>query len=223
MFRSKRYKSLEGERNVDAGLEEALEKVKGGAGAKFDETVDMSFNLNLLKKHTIRDTIVYPNGFGAQAKVLVFAKGEKAEAAKEAGADYVGAEDMVEKILGGWLDFDATVATPDMMRVIAKAARILGTKGLMPNPKAKTVTDDPAAAVKEIKGGRREFRANKEGIINFPVGKASMEVSQLSENVQSLYSAVMKKKPNDLKGDYIKSVFVSSTMGRSFRLNRKSL
>ena len=221
MSKSKRYKALEAQGETNA-LNDAISFVKKNASAKFDETVEICFNLNLLKKHNIRDTVVFPHKFGVMPKVLVFTKGDKAEAAKEAGADYVGEDDLIEKIQGGWLDFDVAIATPDMMRSIAKIARILGTKGLMPNPKAKTVTDDVAGAVGQIKAGRREFRANNEGVINFAVGKASMEESALEENIKQFYDVLQKKKPTDLKGDYIKTIYLSSTMGKSVKLNRKT-
>ena len=166
---------------------------------------------------------MYPHAFGVSPRVLVFAKGEKAEAAKAAGADHVGSDEVIEKIAGGWLEFDVAISTPDMMRNIAKIAKTLGTKGLMPNPKAKTVTDDVKGAVAAIKAGRREFRANNEGVINFPVGKASMDHLQIKENIKEFYDILLKKKPNDLKGDYIKSISLSSTMGKGIRLDRKNL
>lgn len=219
---SKRYKALK-RVEVPQDVERAIELVRENATAKFDETVEICFNLNILKKHNIRDTVVYPHSFGASPRVLVFAKGEKAEAAKEAGAEHVGSDDIIEKIADGWFEFDVAIATPDMMKNIAKIARILGTRGLMPNPKAKTVTDDVKTAVGAIKAGRKEFRANNDGVINFPVGKVSMDESELKENIREFYQTLLKKKPNDLKGDYIKSVSLSSTMGKGIRLDRKNL
>ena len=222
MKASKRFKVLEVPTDPQ-GIEQAVTLVKKNATSKFDETIEASFNLNLLKKHTVRDTIVYPHPFGKLPRVLVFSKGDKADMAKAAGADHVGADDLVEKISGGWLEFDVTIATPDMMKTIAKIARILGTKGLMPNPKAKTVTEDVKSAVEAIKAGRREFRANNEGVLNFSVGKASMETNLIVENYKVLYEAVQKKKPMDLKGDYILSLHLSSTMGRGVKLEHKKL
>ena len=219
---SKRYNILE---KIDDHLmvQKAIAVVKKNATAKFDETIEICFNLNLLKRHKVRDTIVYPHPFGEAPKVLVFAKGEKAEIAKESGADHVGADDLIEKIAGGWLEFDVAIATPDMMRNIAKIAKTLGTKGLMPNPKAKTVTDDIKTAILAIKAGRREFKTNNDGVVNSPVGKASMNEDQLKDNIKEFYDAVLKKKPSDLKGDYIKSISISSTMGKGIRLDRKNL
>ena len=216
----KRYRELkvpEGESSVT----HALETVKKNATTKFDETIEVSFNLNTLKKHSIRDTVIYPHLFGKALRILVFAKGEKAEEAKAAGVDHVGADDLIEKIAGGWIDFDVAIATPEMMKSIAKIAKTLGTKGLMPNPKAKTVTDNVKKAIDAFKAGRREFRANGEGIVNFPIGKASMSVDQLKENFLELYRILIKRKPTDLKGDYIKSIALSSTMGKGVRVDRK--
>ncbi len=222
MKHSKRYNSItrpEGLHNAP----EAITTIKKNSNCNFDETVDIHFDLNILKKHTIRDTVVFPHSFGKAPVVLVFAKGEKAEAARAAGAEHVGDDDLVQKISDGWLDFDVAVATPDMMKVIARIAKILGTKGLMPSPKAKTVTNDVAAAVQEIKSGRKEYRANEHGVINFAVGKVSMEDNKLIENFKILYNNILKKRPTDLKGDYIKSLYVSSTMGKSIKLDRKAL
>lgn len=222
MKRSKRYTAIEKARG-EFEPKEAIDTVKKAVSAKFDESIDVAFNLNLLKKHTIRDTVVFPNSFGKQARVLVFAKGQKAEEAKAAGADYVGDDDLIQKIADGWLEFDVAIATPDMMKNIAKIARTLGTKGLMPNPKARTVTDDVKGAVKEVKAGRREFRADSNGIINFAIGKAGMEIDSILQNLNELYNNILKKKPTDLKGDYIKSIHVTSTMGKSVAINKKSI
>jgi large subunit ribosomal protein L1 len=218
---SKRFKALVATPGI-LTIEDAVGLVKKGATAKFDESVDVSVALKLEKKHTIRDTVSFPNSFGKSKTVLVFAKGKKAEEAKAAGADFVGDDDLIEKINGNWTGFDVAIATPDMMKSIAKVARILGTKGLMPNPKAKTVTDDVTTAVKEVKAGRREFRADAAGIINFCIGKASMQEQQLVDNFKVFFDIVLKKKPGDLKGDYIRSVHVTSSMGRGIQLNRKS-
>ncbi|MBN8218581.1 MAG: 50S ribosomal protein L1 [Spirochaetes bacterium] len=218
---SKRFKAL-APNSAILTIEEAVGLVKKGATAKFDESVDVSVALKLEKKHTIRDTVSFPNAFGKSKTVLVFAKGKKAEEAKAAGADFVGDDDLIEKINGNWTGFDVAIATPDMMKSIAKVARVLGTKGLMPNPKAKTVTDDVTTAVKEVKAGRREFRADAAGIINFSIGKASMGEQQLVDNFKVFFDIVLKKKPSDLKGDYVRSVHVTSSMGKSVQLNKKS-
>lgn len=200
----------------------ALELVKSLAKAKFDETIDVAFRLNLDPRHAdqqVRGAVVLPHGTGKTRTVLVFAKGEKAKEAEEAGADFVGAEDIVEKIQGGWFGFDVAVATPDMMGVVGKLGKLLGPKGLMPNPKVGTVTFDVAKAVKEIKAGKVEYRVEKTGIVHAPVGKASFSVEMLQENFQTLADAIIKAKPSGAKGQYIKSVAVSSTMGPSVKLN----
>jgi large subunit ribosomal protein L1 len=220
-FRSKRYKAL---KPVSDHLvvEDAIPTVKGSAKAKFDESVDVAINLFLEKKHSIRDTVTFPNSFGKVARVLVFAKGKKAEDARAAGADFVGDDDLIEKIATGWTEFDVAVATPDMMRSIAKVAKVLGTKGLMPNPKAKTVTENILETVKEVRSGRREFRADGAGTIHFAIGKASMDDKKLLENFREFYAAVLKKKPADLKGDYVRSIHITSTMGLGIEINRKN-
>lgn len=218
---SKRYKTI-AKPTTSVAFEDAMPILKKNATAKFDESIDVSINLNLEKKHTIRDTVIFPNPFGKTARVLVFAKGKKAEDARSAGADFVGDDDLIEKISGGWIDFDVAIATPDMMRSIAKVAKILGTKGLMPNPKAKTVTENVLEAVKEVKSGRREFRADAAGTISFSVGKASMDEKKIFQNVHEFYSSVMKKKPSDLKGDYVRSIHITSTMGRGVAINKKA-
>ncbi|MFC1503831.1 50S ribosomal protein L1 [Spirochaetota bacterium] len=204
-------------------IEEAVKLVKSKSNAKFDETIDISFNLNLLPKHTIRDAIALPHSFGKSVKVLVFASGEKANDANSAGADFVGDEDLVKKISEGWMDFDVAIATPDMMKIVGKVAKILGPKGLMPNPKTKTVTDNVKDAVSAAKKGQREFRANKAGIINFSVGKASMDENQIKENLSTFFDAIKKKRPTDLKGEYIKSITLSSTMGVGVRINQRTI
>jgi large subunit ribosomal protein L1 len=222
MKRSKRYTSLE-EINQEQEILDVVEAVKTNCTCKFAETLDIAFNLNILKKHTIRDIVVFPNKFGKEKRVLVFAKGEKAQEAKDAGAEHVGDDDLVEKIKGGWLEFDVAIATPDMMKSISSIARTLGTKGLMPNPKTQTVTNDIADAVKQVKAGRKEFRADANGVINMGVGKANMEKSQILENIKTLVKAVKAKEPEDIKGEYVKSAFLTSTMGKSVRLDTKAL
>ena len=225
MKHSKRFSGLA--EKVEKGKlyssEEAVKLVKASANAKFDESFDVSINLNILAKHTVRDTFVLPHQSGKAKVVLVFAKGDKAAAAKEAGADFVGDDDLVEKIKGGWYDFDVAIATPDMMRDIGKLGPYLGKRGLMPNPKTGTVTPDVAKAVGEFKKGRTEFRADKKGIINLSVGRVSMDEGQMLDNVKALYKEVLRKKPSDLKGEYIKTIAFTSTMGPGVRVDHKSL
>ena len=203
------------------GLDEALDMVKSLAYAKFDETVEIALKLNVKSKHSIRDTLVLPNSFRAEKKILVFAKGEKADEAKEAGAAYVGDTDLVEKIQGGWLDFDVAVATPDMMKDVGKLGPILGRRGMMPNPKTKTVTFDIKEAIEEVKKGRVEFRGDKTGVIHLPIGKVSMDKEKIAENARLLIDEVQRKKPADIKGEFIKSIAVSSTMGPGIMVNPK--
>jgi len=207
-------------------LDEGLGLVKEMATAKFDETVDMALNLGVNPKYSdqmVRGAVVLPHGTGKSVRVAVFAKGDKAKEAEEAGADIVGAEDLVEKIQGGFLDFDKTIATPDMMKIVGKLGKILGTRGLMPNPKVGTVTFDISKAVKETKAGKAEFRVEKEGIVHVAVGKASFSAKQLKENVAALIEAVMKAKPSSAKGAYLKSAAISSTMGPGVKLDVNDL
>lgn len=201
---------------------EALAIVKKIAKAKFDETVEVAFKLGIDTRHAdqqIRGALVLPNGTGKTRSVLVFAKGEKAKEAEAAGADFVGAEDMIAKIEQGWFGFDVVVATPDMMGMVGKLGRVLGPKGLMPNPKTGTVTFDVARAVKEIKAGKIEYRADKAGIIHAPIGKVSFSEEQLYQNYKVLVETLVKAKPAAAKGQYIRSVTVSSTMGPGVRIN----
>ncbi|HPC37856.1 MAG TPA: 50S ribosomal protein L1 [Exilispira sp.] len=204
-------------------IKEAIALIKKVAYAKFDETFEACFNLKLEKKHSIRSTILLPNTFGKTKKVLVFAKGQKAEEAISAGADYAGDEEYIEKIKNGWLDFDACVATPDMMKEIGKIAKILGPKGLMPNPKTGTVTDNIANAVKEIKQGKLEYKADKAGVVHVVFAKKSMTEEQIYENFSQLYQDLLKKRPSDLKGNYILSAYISSTMSPSVKVDISSL
>jgi large subunit ribosomal protein L1 len=215
MKRGKKYRQTQEKYNPTEqySLNQALELVKDLAYAKFDETVEIALKLNVKAKHSIRDTLVLPNSFRAEKKILVFAKGEKAEEAKEAGAAYVGDADLVEKIQGGWLDFDVAVATPDMMKDVGKLGPILGRRGMMPNPKTKTVTFDIKDALGELKKGRIEFRGDKTGVIHLPIGKVSMAKEKIAENARLLIDEVQRKKPADIKGEFIKSIAVSSTMG----------
>ena len=197
-------------------LSEGLELVKGAAYAKFDETVDLVVKLGVDPRHAdqmVRGAVVLPNGLGKDVRVLVFAKGEKEKEAREAGADYVGADDLVAKIQEGWFDFDTAIATPDMMGVVGKIGKLLGPRGLMPNPKVGTVTFDVARAVKESKSGKVEFRVEKAGIIHAPVGKVSFTAETLKQNVVALVEALQKAKPAAAKGTYMKKISVSSTMG----------
>jgi len=202
-------------------MEEAVKTVKEVAFAKFDEAVEVSVNLNLKKSHTIRDTLVLPHQFAEEKKILVFAKGDKAQEAKDAGAAFVGDADLIEKIKGGWLEFDVAVATPDMMKDVGRLGPILGRRGLMPNPKTQTVTTDVKGAIAQLKQGRVEFRADKTGIVHLLIGKVSMEASQIAENVKTFMDELEKRRPSDLKGDYIKTIALSSTMGPGVKVQVK--
>ncbi|MCQ6563635.1 50S ribosomal protein L1 [Paenibacillus mendelii] len=201
---------------------EAIELVKKAASAKFDETVEVAVRLGVDPKkqdQAVRGVVVLPHGTGKTKRVLVFAKGEKAKEAEAAGADYVGDADVINKIQQGWFEFDVCVATPDMMAEVGKLGRILGGKGLMPNPKAGTVTFDVSKAVKEIKAGKIEYRLDRAGQIHAPIGKVSFNAEQLSENLRSLVEALNRAKPAAAKGIYLKNIAVSSTMGPSARVN----
>ncbi len=205
---------------------EALELVKKVAPAKFDETVELTVRLGVDVRHAdqqIRGAVSLPAGTGKNVRVLVFAKGEKAKEAEAAGADFVGAEDLVTKIQEGWLDFDVAVATPDMMGMVGKLGRILGPRGLMPNPKTGTVTFEVTNAVKEIKAGKVEYRTDRAGIVAAPIGKVSFEVDKLAANFKALMEAIIRAKPAAAKGQYLKSVTVSSTMGPGIRINPASI
>jgi large subunit ribosomal protein L1 len=191
----------------------AADAVKKLAFAKFDETVDVSVKLNLKKSQSVRDTVVLPHQFRGEKKILVFCKGEKEKEAQEAGATYFGSDEMIEKVKGGWLDFDIAVATPDMMKDVGKLGMVLGRKGLMPNPKTGTVTFDLKAALAELRKGRVEFRADKTGVVHLPVGKVSMEGAKIADNVHAVMKEIRRKKPADAKGDFIASISISSSMG----------
>ena len=225
MFRGKKYK--ESAKQIDKALlydpKEGLELICKTASAKFDETVELHVKLGVDSRHAdqqVRGAIVLPNGTGKTARVLVFAKGDKADAAREAGADFVGDMDMVEKIQKeNWFDFDVVVASPDMMGVVGRLGKVLGPKGLMPSPKAGTVTPDVAKAVKEVKAGKVEYRLDKTNIIHCPIGKVSFGAEKLYENYTALVGAIIKAKPAAAKGQYIKSCVAASTMGPGVKLN----
>jgi large subunit ribosomal protein L1 len=194
-------------------LNEALSLVKTMAYAKFDETVDLSVKVSLKKNQSVRDTVVLPHQFKGEKKILVFCKAEKEKEAQEAGAAFVGAEELIDKVKGGWLDFDVAVATPDMMKDVGKLGMVLGRKGLMPNPKTGTVTFDLKGAISELKKGRLEFRADKTGVVHMAVGKVSMEPAKIVENVNAVVTEIKRKRPADAKGEFIQTVSVASTMG----------
>jgi large subunit ribosomal protein L1 len=197
-------------------LNAAMPLVKQASFSKFDETVEVAMRLGVDPKHAdqmVRGTVVLPHGLGKSKTVIVIASGDKVREGREAGADEVGGDDLVQRIQGGWIDFDAVIATPDMMKSVGRLGKVLGPRGLMPNPKTGTVTMDVAKAVKEVKAGKVEFRVDKTGIIHCPIGKVSFEAEKLAENAQTLISSVIKAKPATAKGRYLKSIVVSSTMG----------
>ncbi len=204
-------------------LEEAAELIKKTANAKFDETIEAHLKLGVDGRHAdqqVRGAVVLPHGTGKEVKVLVFAKGDKVDQALAAGADYAGGEELVPKIQNeGWLDFDVVIATPDMMGVVGRLGRVLGPKGLMPNPKAGTVTPDVVKAIEDVKAGKIEYRLDKANIIHVPVGKASFTAEQIAENYMALMKAIVKAKPSSAKGQYLKSVTIASSMGPGLRLN----
>ena len=225
MKKGKRYAELTKlvDRTNNYDPQEAVALVKKLANAKFDETIEAHIRLGVDGRQAdqqIRGAVVLPHGTGKKVRVLVFAKDAKAEEAKAAGADFVGAEDLIPKIQNeGWLDFDVVVATPDMMGVVGRLGRVLGPKGLMPNPKAGTVTMDVTKAVNDIKAGKIEYRLDKSNIIHVPIGKASFTEEQLSDNFQTLMGAITKARPSTLKGQYLKSVVITPTMGPGVKLN----
>jgi large subunit ribosomal protein L1 len=211
------------DKTKEYGALEAVEFLKSNSTVKFDETVEIAVMLGVDPRKSdqaVRGAAVLPHGLGKTIRVLVFAQGEKEVEAKEAGADYVGGEDMAEKIKGGWLDFDAVVATPDMMKVVGKLGKILGTRGLMPNPKVGTVTMDVKKAVDELKKGRVSFRVEKGAILHAPLGKLSFPAQNIIENAKAFLEAVIKVKPSAAKGQYIKKVSLSSTMGQGLKVNQ---
>ncbi|MDR1991055.1 MAG: 50S ribosomal protein L1 [Acidobacteriaceae bacterium] len=207
-------------------IEEAIPLVQKVKFAKFDETVELTLRLGVDPKHAdqmVRGTVVLPHGLGKTKSVLVIAGGEKQKEATEAGADFVGGEEIVERILGGWVDFDAVVATPDMMRAVGRLGKVLGPRGLMPNPKTGTVSTDIRKAVQEIKAGKVEFRVDKTGIIHAPVGKSSFSSDSLVANAHALVDSIVKAKPSAAKGKYLKSVTLSSTMGPGVRIDTANI
>jgi large subunit ribosomal protein L1 len=221
MKRGKKYlESLKKyDRTVVYDVNAAMELIKSLAAAKFDETVDVSVKLNLKKSQSVRDTVVLPHQFRGEKRILVFCKPEKEKEAQDSGATYVGAEDLIEKVKGGWLDFDVAVATPDMMKEVGKLGMILGRRGLMPNPKTGTVTFDLKGALAELRKGRVEFRADKTGVVHLAVGKASMDPGKVAENVRAVVAEIRRKRPVDAKGEFIQTVSVSSTMGPGVWVN----
>jgi large subunit ribosomal protein L1 len=204
-------------------LSEATALVKDVAFAKFDESVELHVRLTLKKSQSVRDTVVLPNQFAAEKRVLVFAKGDKAQEALDAGATYVGDADLIEKIRGGWMDFDVAVATPDMMKDVGRLGPILGRRGLMPNPKTQTVTMDLKGALAELKKGRTEFRSDKSGVVHLTVGKVSMEPEKVAENAVAALKEIVRRKPADAKGDFVVSTALASTMGPGIMVDTKEL
>jgi large subunit ribosomal protein L1 len=207
-------------------IEDAINLIKESSYGKFDETIDLTVNLGIdprKSEQMVRGTVVLPHGIGKKVRVLVFAKGEKEKEATDAGADFVGAEDLIEKISKGWLDFDKAVATPDVMGIVGKMGKILGPRGLMPNPKLGTVTFDIARAVKEIKAGKVEYKAEKAGILHVPVGKVSFDTQKLIDNTKTVVASIVKAKPAASKGKYLKKISVSSTMGPGIAVDIASL
>ena len=225
---SKRYNAMRAkvDRNKSYPAQQALKLVKEGATAKFNESVDVSLNLGIdasKSDQTVRGTVVLPQGTGKSVRIAVFAQGDKAQQAKDAGADIVGFEDLANDIKGGKLDFDVVIASPDAMRVVGQLGQILGPRGLMPNPKVGTVTQDVTAAIKNAKAGQIQYRADKAGIVQCTIGRASFTVDALVENLKTLVEAVNKSKPSGVKGIFLKKVSVSSTMGVGVRVDQASL
>ncbi len=225
MIRGK--KAVDARKKVDPeqiySLDEAIALMKEASFVAFDETVDMAIKVIHRSYQNIRGSASLPAGTGKTRKVLVICKGDKQKEAQDAGADYVGAEDIIEKVKEGWVDFHAVVATPDMMKEVGKLGPVLGRKGLMPKPKAGTVTDDVKGIVKELKGGRVEYRADKTGVIHMGVGKVSFDPDSISENVKAFYGQIIRDRPSDAKGNYIRSVHISSSMGPGIKINHKGI
>lgn len=220
MKHGKKYR--EAVKKIDASrtyeIDEACSLVKEVKTAKFDETVEVHVRLNLKKSQSVRDTVVLPHQFRGEKKVLVFCKPDKEKEAMDAGAAFAGSDELIEKIKGGWLEFDIAVATPDMMKDVGKLGMVLGRRGLMPNPKTGTVTFDIKAAIAELKKGRTEFRTDKTGIIHIAVGKVSMEPAMIAENLTALLGEINRKRPSDAKGEFVQSVYLAGTMSPSVRV-----
>lgn len=228
MKHGKKYKEAAKlvDKNKIYGIDEAVELAKKTVRAKFDETVELSVNLGVDPKQTgqmVRGTVILPHGVGKTPRIAVIAKGEKLKEAEESGADFAGAEDLIEKIKGGFLGFDVIVATPDMMKDLSKLGKVLGPKGLMPNPKTGTVTFEIKNAVEEIKKGKIEYKVDSYGIIHTIVGKASFEVPMLQENTRVLLKAILKAKPSSVKGEYIRGIAISTTMGPGIKINTQQV
>jgi len=203
-------------------LEEAIATIKDTSYVKFDASVEVAVNLGVDPRHAdqmVRSSVVLPHGTGKTSRILVIAQGEKTKEAEDAGADHVGGKELVEKVAGGWLEFDAVISTPDMMREVGKLGRVLGPRGLMPNPKTGTVTFDVGKAVADIKAGKLDFRVDKNGVVHAAVGKVSFDPAQLGENIRTLFAALMRAKPPSTKGKYVEGVFLTSTMGPSVRVD----
>ena len=224
--RSKKYRAVaETLEKRPYQMDEAIEHLKKSSYVKFDETVEIAMRLGVDPKHAdqmVRGNVVLPHGTGKKVSILVFASGEKMKEAEDAGADHVGGEDLAKKIQEGWLDFDAVISTPDMMKVVGRLGRVLGPRGMMPNPKSGTVTFDVAKAIADIKAGKVEFRVDKTGIIHAPLGKLSFANDQLRDNALSLIGAVMRAKPGVAKGKYVLGISLSSTMGPGLKLDESS-
>jgi len=228
MFHSKRFKSAfaKVDRRAEFDLEPAIIKVKDCATAKFDETIEITIALNVDPRKAdqmIRGTVSLPHGIGKTVRLLVLCREDRWKEATEAGADYVGLDEFITKIQGGWFDIDSIIATPDVMPVVGKVGKILGPRGLMPNPKTGTVTNDIGTAIKEVKAGRLSFRVDKYGILHIPVGKASFPKEKLSDNISSLLSAVLRLKPQSAKGQYVKAIHLSSTMGPGVKFSKAAV
>lgn len=221
MKRGKKYRDavVKVKKTEQLPVLDAVDLVKELSYVRFDETIELHMNLQLKKSINVRDTLVLPHQFVGEKRILVFAKGDKAAEATDAGATYVGDDDLIEKIRGGWLDFDVAVATPDMMKDVGRLGPILGRRGLMPNPKTQTVTNDIKAAIDELRKGRVEFRSDKTGVVHLAVGKVSMDSEKVAENINLIVSEVSKKRPADTKGTFVKSIAVSSTMGPGVRID----
>ncbi len=227
MKHSKRFNDIRQDidRSTEYDLDQAVTKIKSSATAKFDETVEIAINLGVDPRHAdqmIRSTVSLPHGVGKTVRVLVLCKEERVQEALDAGADMAGLDEYIDKIKEGWTEFDSTVATPDVMPMVGKIGKILGPRGLMPNPKTGTVTSDIAGTINEIKSGRLSFRTDKYGIVHLPVGKASFEAVKLVENIASLLSTIQRLRPSAAKGQYLKRITLTSTMGPGLRINRQN-